>query len=484
MLGSFDGRKLSLSQISRFPSASVQILGSLHWDAPAIFAEIKDAIRAACRDGALSGIGVTTWGVDYGLLGRSGALLGNPYHYRDRRTDGAPEQVFQKVDREQLFRATGVQFMQVNTIFQLYAAVRDTPEVIGAADRLLFMPDLMNYWLTGEKAAEYTIASTSMMYDSNATGQTRAPRGNWAYGILEKLGLPTRILPEVVAPGFRLGTLHPSLREELGVPDVPVFAVCCHDTASAVMGVPATEGNWAFLSSGTWSILGKEVPDPIMTEQTFVSNCSNEGGYGGTIRFLKNIMGLWILQECRRHWMEQGKTYSYEELSARAASAEPFAACIDASIDCKEFLFPGRMPDRIVEFCRKTGQRCPSSEAQMTRVILESLALECRATLDILEKIIGGRVDVLHIVGGGSQNAVLAQFTASATRTTVVAGPPEATTVGNLLVQAMASGEISDTAQLREVVRTSFPLVVYQPRDTDAWEAQYEKYRRIRLTGN
>ncbi len=478
ILGIWNGEKIVIKELHRFPTHNVRLHNHIYWDVLAIFSEIKKVLAEAKKEGEISGLGVTTWGVDYGLIGDNDILLSNPFHYRDRRTDSIPEEVFGIVPKEKIFGETGIQFMQLNTLYQLYATKKEFPYLLDSAKKLLFMPDLFNFFLTGSKSAEYTIATTSQIYSSNGHGQPAAPRGGWTEEILDSLRIPAGFLPDVISPGTLIGNLSKGIKEELGITsDIPVYAVCCHDTASAVVSVPARDSVWAYLSSGTWSLLGIETANPIINEKSFKYNFTNEGGYGGSIRFLKNIMGLWIWQECRREWEKSGHSFNYVELAEKAASAQPFLAFIN--VNDNDFLFPGNMPGKIQEYCRKTGQKVPEGIAQISRVVLESLAMDYRHAMENLEDTIENRIETLHIVGGGSQNKILSQFTASAIRKSVIAGPAEATAAGNLLVQAMANKEISDIVQLREIVRQSFPLFVYQPKETSLWEENYEKYKRL-----
>ncbi|MCM8830424.1 MAG: rhamnulokinase [Candidatus Omnitrophica bacterium] len=476
LVGEFNGEKIVLKEIHRFPTHNVRLHSHIYWDVLAILSEIKKIISITKSEGNISGVGITTWGVDYGLIGENDLLLSNPFHYRDKRTDGLMEEVFGIIPKEKIFERTGIQFMPLNTLYQLYATKKEFPYLLNSAKTLLFMPDLFNFFLTGRKVSEYTIASTSQMYDSSIKREKEIP-GEWAIDILEILGIPAHFLPEVVLPGTLLGNLSGYIKEEIGVSDIPVYTVCCHDTASAVVSVPAKDNLWAYLSSGTWSLLGVEIDQPVINEKSLRYNFTNEGGYGKTIRFLKNIMGLWILQECRRQWQREGKDFSYQELTEMASSAKPFFAFID--VNHKEFLFPGDMPGRIQEYCKDTNQNVPEDIPQISRVILESLAMEYRCVVDNLEDVIGTRIETLHIVGGGSQNKLLSQFAASATKKIVIAGPVEATGTGNILVQAIANREISDISQLREVVRRSFPLFVYQPKDTGQWDENYERYKKF-----
>ena len=462
MLGRFDGERLSLEEAHRFPNGPVRVFDSLHWDVLRLFDEMKKGLAAAARKagGEIASIAVDTWGVDYGLLGRDGALIENPYHYRDARTNGVMEKLFAVVPREEVFEQTGIQFMQLNTLYQLYATLLERPHLLKQAHTLLMMPDLFHYWFTGRALSEYTIATTTQFYDPR--------RKTWAAALLERLGLPVRILPEIVPPATRLGPLLGSIASETGVSQAQVIAPASHDTGSAVAAVPAQGHDWAFLSSGTWSLLGAEVQEPIINQVTLASNFTNEGGVCGTIRLLKNISGMWLLEECRREWAREGANLSYPELLEAALAAKPFAAILDP--DDPSFLSPGGMPAKIVEFCRRTGQPAPQDKGAVARVIFESLALTYRAVIEMLERILGRKLRTLHIVGGGSRNAVLCQFTADATGQEVIAGPEEATAIGNVLLQAMAQGHLSTPDQARELVRRSYQPRTYDPGPRGPWD--------------
>ena len=463
MVGRFDGDRLSLEEAHRFPNRPVRVFGSLHWDVLRLFGEIKKGLAAA--GGELASIGVDTWGVDFGLLGPDGALLENPFHYRDARTNGVMEKLFTVVPRAEVFERTGIQFMQLNTLYQLYALRLERPHVLDQARTLLMTPDLLHYWLTGRVAGEYTIATTTQFYD---------PRhGGWAREMLESLGLPDRILPQIVPPGTVLGPLLEAVAGEAGVKPVPVVAPASHDTGSAVAAVPAEGDDWAFLSSGTWSLLGAEVREPIINDQTLKLNFTNEGGVWGTIRLLKNISGMWLLEECRREWARQGSSLGYAELCEAALAAPAFTAVIDP--DDPSFLSPGDMPGKLAAYCRRTGQPTPEGHGAITRTIFESLALKYRAVLEMLERIRGRRFCVLHIVGGGSKNTVLCQFTADATGLPVVAGPEEATAIGNVLLQAMALGHLRTPGEARELVRRSCQPRTYVPANRAPWDAQLHR---------
>jgi rhamnulokinase len=476
IVGSLSSGRLTLEEKHRFPTHNGRIAGHLHWNVMALWEELKSGLRKSAVAGReLSGIGIDTWGVDYGLIVKTGELLGNPYMYRDARTNGILERTFARVPREEIFNSTGTQFMQLNTLFQLLAMRETASPVLDIADTLLFMPDLFNYLFTGLRKAEFSIVSTSQMYDMR--------KRDWSIELLSKLHLPTKILPDVIPTGTLLGPIKADVAEECGVGPIPLIAPGCHDTASAVAAVPAeTSGssetpNWCYISSGTWSLMGVEIPAPIVNDKSLKYNYTNEGGIGGSIRFLKNIMGLWLVQECRRQWQKDGHEHSYAELTRLAAEAKPFAALINP--DHQPFLSPGEMPQKIEQFCKSTRQPIPAFPGQFVRTCLESLALTYRRTLEGLQNILGGRIEIIHIVGGGSQNELLNQMTADACGRTVIAGPAEATAAGNLLVQAMALGEIKSLTDLRSIVRASFEVKRHEPKDTAAWDSAYTRFREL-----
>lgn len=472
LLGVISGRKLALHEVHRFPNVSVTTLGHMHWNVLQQFQDIKQGLRLALQEtaGELDGIGVDTWGVDFGLLGEDGELLAIPSHYRDSRTDAMPDEVFGIVPWEEVFEVTGIQLMQLNTLYQLYAMVKSGSTALKHASRLLMMPDLFNYWLTGRQVGEFTIATTSQCFDPR--------RGDWARPMLERLGIPTDMLPEIVKPGTTVGPLHESLVAELGSGrGVPVFAPGCHDTASAVASVPATGTGHAYLSSGTWSLMGVETKEPMITEKARSRNFTNEGGVADTFRFLHNIMGLWIVQECRRTWLNAGEELSYADLTEMAREAEGFVSVVDPNSPV--FLAPGDMPQRIREFCRDTGQPVPETKAAVVRCALDSLALAYRTTIEDLDDMLGKRHDPIHIVGGGTQNTLLSQLTADVTGRRVIAGPIEATAIGNVLVQAMGAGIVGSLGEVREIVRNSFDLVTYEPRPTRGVDRAYSTFRQL-----
>jgi len=454
MAGRLDNGRLSLEEIRRFPNQPVELPSGLYWDAFRLFHEIVEGLAIAGREQRIpaAGIGVDTWGVDFGLLGEDGGLIDCPRHYRDPRTNGVPEKLFEKVPRWEVFERTGIQIMALNSLYQLYAMRLANAAGLREAHRLLFMPDLLNYWLTGVARNEVTIASTSQFYDTKAR--------RFATEMLDRLGIPSRIVGELIEPGRMLGPLLPRLAESTGLGAVPVYAVGTHDTASAVAAVPAQGDDWCYISSGTWSLMGVETAEPLINQRSHELNYTNEAGVAGRTRLLKNIAGLWLLQECRRAWAAEGERFAYEELVRMAEEAGPARAIIDPDA----FLQPGDMPERIVEWCKSHGLEPPASKGQFCRTILESLAHRYREVLDGLESLTGRRIGTIHIVGGGSRNALLNQLAADVTGRCVVAGPVEATAAGNLLVQAMGAGEVRDLDRVREIVRHSFEITEYRPR--------------------
>ncbi|HUW09436.1 MAG TPA: rhamnulokinase family protein [Anaerolineae bacterium] len=471
VVGRFDGRRLRLEEVHRFPNGPVRLLDSLYWNVLGIFEEIKTGLAKCARSygTSIAGLGLDTWGVDYGLLDARDELLGNPYHYRDSRTDGMMEEAFRRVPREEIFERTGIQFLQLNSLYQLLAmAVQESPQ-LDAARTFLNMPDLFNFWLTGRKASEFTIATTSQCYDPRA--------GDWAWSMLEKMGLPTRIFGEVVPPGSLLGPLHPALAEETGAGPVPVIASAGHDTAAAVAAVPASSHDHVYISSGTWSILGVEVDAPLITEQSLAHNFTNEGGVENTLRLMKNIVALWIVQECRREWTLGGEEHSWDDLTGMAAEAQPLHSLVNPGD--RRFLPPGDMVRKIQSFCAETAQPVPTSKGAIVRCVLESLALTYRQVLEQLETVLGREHRSIHIIGGGSRNRLLNQFTADAIGRPVVAGPSEAASIGNILMQALAVGHIGSLEEGRDLVRRSFDVTTFEPGDKAAWDDAYGRYLRL-----
>jgi rhamnulokinase len=474
--GLFDGSRLRLAEVHRFDNGPVAAGGHLYWDLLALWQHVGDALRAAAGAdlGQIASLGVDTWGVDFALLGRGDELLANPVHYRDPRTDGLLERAFGVVPRREIFAQTGLQFMQFNTLYQLWAMRLSGSPVLDAAARLLMMPDLFHWLLTGEKSNELTSATTTQCYNP-ATGA-------WAADLFERFDLPARILGPLTPTGTTLGPLRGEVAAAAGLTGVQVVLPGTHDTASAVAAVPATtppaqRPDWCYISSGTWSLLGAEVPRPIINDQCLALNFTNEGGVGGTSRLLKNIAGLWLVQECRRAWSRAGASHTWEDLNHLAAAAPPLASLVDP--DDASFLAPADMPQAIAEYCRRTGQGVPADRGAIVRCALESLALRYRLVFGWLEQLTGGRIETIHVVGGGSQNRLLCQFTADACGRVVLAGPTEATAIGNVLVQAIAAGDVGSIAEARQLVRASFPPERYEPRATAAWDDAFSRFQQL-----
>ncbi|HKV79506.1 MAG TPA: rhamnulokinase family protein [Candidatus Sulfotelmatobacter sp.] len=457
---------LTIEEVHRFRNEPVEYGGSRHWDVPRLWFEVRKAL-AGVEQVELAGVGVDAWGVDYALLGEHGELLQNPYHYRDRRTEGVMEEVFRKVAKDQIHRATGIQFMPINTLYQLFAAQRDTPSIMAAAKQWLTIPDLFNYWLTGNAVCEFTNATTTQLVDPL--------RRTWAIDLMQNLGLNSSLPAPIVEPGSILGTLLPSLAQNSSLAGTPVIAPACHDTGSAVAAITARDGT-AFLSSGTWSLIGTELDAPVITPEALRLNFTNEGGVNGTTRLLKNVMGLWMLQGCRNCWSARGQSSDYRELVELAGRERAFIHLVDPDDDA--FLRPTDMPAAIDQFCRKTHQPAPATPGAYVRCILESLALKYRLVLRSLERLCGRRIDQIHVIGGGSKNRLLNQFTADATGKKVLAGPAEATALGNIAMQILATGEASSLQQVRAVIDRSFPTEVFEPVETDKWEQQSERFEQ------
>lgn len=461
MLGTLEAGRITLTELHRFPSAMVKVSGTLRWDVLRIFEELKAGLKEVGRRGvAVSGVSTDSWGVDYVLLREGEPLVGVPFHYRDERTDGGPERFFAKMEAAEVFEKTGLQVMQFNTLFQLHEDVLRRPEMLAASDGFLLIADYFNFLMSGVRRAEESLASTTQIYDPRARA--------WAMDLADRLGLGPGFFPEIVPSGTVLGPLAADLADEVGLAGVKVVAGCSHDTGAAVAAVPAEGKDWAYLSSGTWSLLGIELPNPLITPEVRALNFTNEAGFGGTTRFLKNIVGLWLIQECRREWAEAGNDFTYAELTQMAAEAAPLRSLIRP--DAPVFLKPGGMPAKIATYCRETGQPTPSSPGEYVRCAIESLALIYRHTLAELERASGVTPERLHIVGGGSQNELLNQSAADATGLHVLAGPVEATALGNVLIQAVALGHLRSLDHLRETVRDSFPVRSYEPCEKSAWE--------------
>ena len=472
VVGTLHEGKLTLDEVHRFTTHTVRFQGGLHWDILAIAEEmLKGLVNARKSHGPdFEGIGVDTWGVDYVLVDPEGRVLGYPYHYRDDRTDTIMSEAFAVVPKEALYAKTGIQFMQFNTVFQLLAEKKRRLNLLGPAGAMLLIPDFFNYMFSGVMKSEYTVAST--------TGLIDPAKRIWSWELIEKFGISRHIFPGIVEPGTILGPLLPGIASKTGLNSgIPVIATACHDTASAVVSVPATGGSWSFLSSGTWSLMGVEMKKPVLSPGAMKYNFTNEGGVDGTIRFLKNLAGLWPVQECRRTWMEGKKEFGYRQLSGLAREEGFAGAWVD--LTDPRFLKAGEMPDKILGYVRESGGEAKSGPGWIIRVVLESLAFSYRKTIMEIEEVTGVRLDRLHAVGGGIQNELLAQLAADATGLTVYAGPVEGTIAGNLGVQAVARGIVSGYQEWRNIVARSFDLNVYNPRDTAYFDANEKKYERI-----
>ena len=476
LAGLFDGGRLRLEEVHRFENGGVYVGDTMYWNILALWQNIGDGLRASASHygDRIASVGVDTWGVDFGLLGSDDRLLASPVCYRDARTNGIFDKAFGVVPREEIFAETGLQFMEFNTLYQLLALKLQKSPTLSAASSFLMIPDLLHWMLTGEKANERTNATTTQFYNPN----TR----DWSKSLLDRFEIPTTMLGNIIDPGSKLGVVQSSVADATGLSGVDVVVPGTHDTASAVMAVPAAgaaspQPDWCYISSGTWSLMGVEVPQPIINEKCSALNFTNEGGVGGTTRVLKNIAGLWLVQECRRIWKEQDQDYSWSELVRLAQRAAPLESLIEP--DHGDFVAPKDMPAAIRAFCSRTGQPVPASEGAVIRAALESLTLRYRMVLGWLEELTGGRIETIHIVGGGTQNRELCQMTADATGRRVVAGPVEATAIGNVMMQAVAAGDVADIAQAREVVKGSFEVVEFLPQHSHAWDEAYERFTRL-----
>ncbi len=468
--GRFNGEKLSLEIAHRFSNTPTRVGGTFYWDILRLWSDISDGLSKIAPMGELFGIGVDTWGVDFGLLDKDDQLLGNPVHYRDARNDGMIDYAATTVPQSEIYQRTGLQFLPFNTLFQLLALKKAESAQLEAAKTLLFIPDLLHFWLCGAKKSEYSIASTSQMLDA----RTRS----WDLELLNRFGLATGILSEIVAPGTILGEVRADVAARLGLKSkTPVIAPGAHDTASAIVAVPWQSGqNSAYLSSGTWSLMGLELDTPLISPQSEALGFTNEGGANGTIRFLKNIAGLWLVQECKRAFARDGLDFSYAEMTILAAQAGDNGPCVEP--DDARFAAPLSMPDAIRNYCRETGQNSPETPGEMVRCCLDSLALKYRWTFEKLAMLRGQTLDKLHIVGGGTQNELLCQLTADCLGVEVVCGPVEATAAGNILVQAMARGEVGNLNEIRAIVRASFELKTYAPKagEKARWDENFGRF--------
>lgn len=469
-LGKFDGERLSVVEVHRFPNVPVRTRDTLYWDALRLYGEVLEGLAAAAGEATtVDSVGIDTWGVDFGLLDRDGRLVQNPVHHRDRRTEGAMDALFSEVPARELYERTGIQLMPINTLVQLYAAVRANERALEIAETLLLIPDLLHYWLGGVAACEFTNATTTQCLDPRAQA--------WAVDLLERLGIPSGLFAEVVRPATVLGALLDEVAERTRLRRAVVVVPATHDTASAVAAVPFRHRESVYVSAGTWSLVGMELPAPLIDDRTFAANLTNEGGIDGTVRLLRNVNGLWLLQECHRAWASDGLALEVSELVEKADQASAFVSFIDPNDPA--FLTPGAMPERICEFCARTQQSVPEEPGAMVRCILESLALKFRHTVELLTAVTGFTPPELHVVGGGARNRLLCQWTADATGLLVLAGPEEATLVGNLIGQAIALGEVASLEQARDVVRSSFEPTLYEPTRQAEWEQAYARFEEI-----
>ena len=469
--GEFDGGKIILNEIHRFKNKPVKIGDNLYWNMLELFEEIKKGLKLANEDlpRGFSSVAIDTWGVDYALIDKKGCMLGNPYCYRDERTEGLLEKVLENISREEIYKLTGVQFMRINNLIQLNADKINRPWYLDIADRILFTPDLLNFFLTGEKINEQTIASTSQIFNP----QTR----EWAIEILKKLNLPENIFGDITKPENIIGEVLPEIKDECGLNNtISVVAGGSHDTASAVAATPLKK-NSAFISSGTWSLLGMELDEPLISKNSLNANFTNEMGLGNKVRFLKNISGLWLIQECKRKWEESGRSYSYEKISKGARDANSFKFFLNPNNP--KFIKPQNMPKTIKEYCKQAQQKIPEDPFQIARGIYESLALNYKHEINKIENITDKKVEQINIVGGGVKAEILCQFTADATQRRVVTGPVEATAMGNIISQLMAYNEISDLKEGREIVRNSVKLKEFIPRNKYNWNKAYEDYLKL-----
>ena len=470
ILGTISDNKLTLKEIHRFDNQMVEINGSYFWNIFSLFGELKTGLKKCVRDFGIQpeSVGVDTWGVDIALLDRNGMIVGLPYAYRDPRTDTAMDEFFKLIPQKELYLMTGIQLMQFNTLFQLYAYKRDLSPQLEIAKDILFIPDSLGYLFSGVKKNEFSIASTSQFLKPGKLEYERK--------LFDAIGFDINMMQEIVLPGTILGNIKPDIQKETGCAPIPVVAVAAHDTASAIASVPATGRNWAYISSGTWSLMGIESDHPLISEEIQKLNFTNEGGVEGTTRFLKNIMGLWLLQECRRTWSAE-HNYSWPEMVEMSKKAQPFKCMIDP--DAREFLNPGDMPAAIAAFCLKTGQPAPETHGEVIRTIFEGLALKYRATLDSIIAVSTNPIDKIHIIGGGANNELLCQYASNATNLPVYAGPTEATAIGNIMMQAKALGAVSSLIEIRQMVFDSFETKIFTPEDFGRWDAEYQKFKNL-----
>lgn len=469
MISSFDGEKITMEEIHRFSNDTVIVNGTMYWDILRLFFEIKTSITKAVNSGGFDAIGIDTWGVDFGLIDKRGKLLGNPVHYRDLRTEGIPEKVFETISKEEIYNRTGTQCMRINTLYQLMYLKENEPEILANAEKFLLIPDLFAYMLTGEMMAEASIASTTNLYNPY--------KRDWDYELIERLGLDKNLFPEIIKAGNIYGYLTDEICEELGCEKVPVIAVCAHDTASAVAATPSFADDFVYISCGTWSLFGIELPEPIINDEVCKLNFTNEGGFKDTVRFLKNIMGLWLIQESRRQWRREGEEVGFDLLEKEALASEPFKCFVD--VDDPMFESAGNLPRRVKEFCEKTCQYVPETRGEIMRCIYQSIAMKYKYTFNKLGEIANKKYTKINMLGGGIKDKLLCRLTADACNAEVLAGPTEATVMGNIAVGYYALGEIKDFADIRKTVSNSTDIKHYLPENPEAWEEAYERYLKI-----
>ena len=471
IIGEFNGKKLSIRENHRFSNDPVNINGSFMWDILRIFFEIKNSIRKCVVSGDkdIKTIGIDTWGVDFGLIDKTGRLIENPYHYRDNRTNNIYIEAYKRIPRDKLYNITGIQYMPYNTIFQLLALSVQRPHAFDNAETLLMISDLLNYFLTGIKRTEYTIASTSNLLN--------VKKRTWAKELFTPMGIPEKLFTEIVAPGNILGGILPEVLDDIGNIKTQIINIASHDTASAIAAVPAKGDNFVYISSGTWSLMGTEVKEPIINEKSALYDFTNEGGANNTVRVLKNVAGLWLLQESKKQWEREGEKTTFGDLSEMAKKTKPLKCLID--VDSPEFLSPGNMPERIRNYCKNANQYVPQTKGEIARCIFDSLAMKYKRTLIQINELQEMKAPFIHIVGGGTQESFLCQLTADACGIPVYAGPVEATAIGNIAVQMMALGEIASLSEAREIIADSFDVICYEPKDTSKWDEQYIKYEKL-----
>ncbi len=470
ILGTLVNGKLELTEIHRFKNQMIRIHGSYYWNIYSLFNELKTGLKKCISEYNIQpdSIGIDSWGVDYSLVSESGQLIGLPFAYRDHRTNSAMEDFFKVLPKKETYLLSGIQFMQFNTLFQLFASKKEKYSRLNIAKSLLFTPDTLNYLFSGVKKNEYTIASTSQLLKPGTA--------EWEHKLFKAAELSDNLVEDIIQPGTKVGNILPEIQEDTGSKEIPCIAVASHDTASAIASVPADGGSWAYLSSGTWSLLGIESPEPLVSEESMAMNFTNEGGVEGTTRFLKNIMGMWLIQECKRIWDEE-KEIDWQEIVDLSTEAAPFNCFINP--DNSVFLNPGNMPKAIQEYCKNTGQSIPETKGEIARCIYDSLALKYRLTIKQIESLTKKPIEKLHIIGGGANNKMMNQLTADACSIPVYAGPTEATAIGNLMMQAKAVGAVNSLGEIREVIKNSFEVVKYNPSPKLDWDEAYSRFKKL-----